>query len=106
MRNKPVRVLFPSNPKSDIKYYGIHYRYLLNILYAVQEDKTSGLTVDTQDLRRLEGNNFLMYIDGFPVVIDFSDHLTVYKKLGQNQICFKYHYSRCYSTIFPRFRPH
>jgi len=94
MSSKPIQVLFPSDPEGKIKYYGIHYKYLLNILHEVQKDEKNRLIVNTCDLPRLEGNNFLIYIDGFPVVIDFSDHLTIYKNLKRNQICFKYHYSR------------
>jgi len=105
MNDKPIEVLFPSNPKNKIKYYDVHYKYLLNILLEVSKNNLNNMTVETKELSQLEGNCFEMYINNVQVVIDFFDHLSVYKKLKEVSVCFKYHYSRehhrKYGNLFP-----
>ena len=84
-----ICVLFPAYSK-DIRYYDVHYRFLLNIFYAL------GFQVKFFQAPELNENSFLIYIKGLlpvPILVDFSDHLTVSKWLDKYPICFKYHYS-------------
>jgi len=96
---KEMKVLFPSNLGGKIRYYEVHYRYLLNIFYSL------GFEVKFFQAPDLNENSFLIYIEGVPVLIDFSDHLTVSKWLDKYPICFKYHYSNEHHNEYKKLYP-
>ncbi|MHA2023965.1 MAG: hypothetical protein ACTSWQ_09925 [Candidatus Thorarchaeota archaeon] len=95
-----MNILFPSNTDNKIRYYDVHYRYLLNVFRA------AGVKVEFFDGPQTGENSFVIRVKGIPVLIDFGDHTTVSKWLNEYPICFKYHYSRSqhlgkYKSMFP-----
>jgi hypothetical protein len=93
-----TKILFPTYSK-NIRYYDIHYRYLLNIFQVLNWDIEFIWTPD------LKENSFEIIIDDLPILIDFNDHLEVSKWIKRYPICFKYHYSKEHHSQYKNMYP-
>jgi len=82
-----MKIIFPVNKDNSIKYYDVHYRYLLNILSIVN------IPLTLVEIPPTGENTFEIRINDELILIDFSDHLTIEKNLEKYRLCFKYHYT-------------
>lgn len=92
-----MNVLFPENNLGKIKYYNVHYNYLLNILKENHE-------VKFYEAPTLGECCFVINIKASHVLIDFSDHQSVSKHLNKYPVCFKFHYSKVhkiFKNVYP-----
>lgn len=96
-----ITIQFPKNKPNGIKYYDVHYTYLLNVL------RTANLNVALTDLPSFDSVGFKIYALDREVVIDFSDHLSILPgyDVESDIPYFKYHYSTeehgDYKRVYP-----
>ena len=94
-------IVFPDDPGEKIKYYCVHYAYLLNIF------KVLNFSIELKDMPAFDSVGFKIYINGQEVIIDFSDHLKILPgyDVESDIPYFKYHYCmdrhEAYKNVYP-----
>ena len=92
-----MKILFPRDIGQ--KYYGAHYRFLLNIL------KFMDLDIELCDPEPRPSGGFVIRIDNKRILIDFWNFLESVEDSDNFDICFKYEYTNDYcaqhENIYP-----
>ena len=92
-----MKILFPRDIGQ--KYYGAHYKFLLNILKFVDVD------IELCDPEPRSVGGFVIVIDNKRILIDFWNFLESVEDSDNFDICFKYEYSSDYcaqhKNIYP-----
>jgi hypothetical protein len=92
-----MKIVFPQKHIKPL-YYDIHIRYMIEYC------KAAGCEVEFAGETSLDNTTFMIYVDGKPVVVDFSD-FDILRIVELQHPCLKFHCSektlRTHPTVLP-----